>query len=237
MRSTTATRDTHEDLGLGKQEQGREREQKQRSRSPGTTAATRTGYEGKALRSWPQLPPEVVRCVFLVCFFAFVFFSLFVIAARFCRPPAALSLFRTHRGVGDGAGWGYSPDPTMRSDAQKLVLDFPCCLALGPTPVHRVNARCCSLCSEPNSNSSSGLAFSRWAEFDGPVGHALDLPSTPNYTLTGLFFDGGCSCRVFPPSLTIFLCYPVRVTQLWPGLSSFFFFFSSFDAPKVHLQP
>ncbi|KAJ6448670.1 hypothetical protein C8R47DRAFT_1172073 [Mycena vitilis] len=216
MRSTTATRDTHEDLGLGKQEQGREREQKQRSRSPGTTAATRTGYEGKALRSWPQLPPEVVR---------------------FCRPPAALSLFRTHRGVGDGAGWGYSPDPTMRSDAQKLVLDFPRCLALGPTPVHRVNARCCSLCSEPNSNSLSGLAFSRWAEFDGPVGHALDLPSTPNYTLTGLFFDGGCSCRVFPPSLTIFLCYPVRVTQLWPGLSFFLFFFSSFDAPKVHLQP
>ncbi|KAJ7604292.1 hypothetical protein DFH06DRAFT_1487707 [Mycena polygramma] len=68
------TLDRREDLGTDRveqeQQQGREeRDQEQASatgspasRSRGTTT-TRTGYKGKALRSWPQLPSEVIRLI------------------------------------------------------------------------------------------------------------------------------------------------------------------------------
>ncbi|KAJ7614241.1 hypothetical protein DFH06DRAFT_133875 [Mycena polygramma] len=129
-----ATLDRQEDRGAGEPqlEQGHERKCQEREqeqpRSPGTTAATRTGYKGKALRSWPQLPPEVIRCV---CPHLLSFPAIFpVIFCAFLRSVGLRgALFRPLALASPGIRVGADEDEVYRVAPHCAS---PCLAALSP---------------------------------------------------------------------------------------------------------
>jgi hypothetical protein len=65
----------------------REKEATSTDSALGGESTRSVGYKGKALRSWMQLPPEVIRCVQLLSSFfgIFVLFSVFSLPASWCR--------------------------------------------------------------------------------------------------------------------------------------------------------
>jgi hypothetical protein len=80
----------------------REKEATSTDSALGGESTRSVGYKGKALRSWMQLPPEVIRCVQLLSSF-FGIFVLFSVFFLFLLPGVVLhtvwSFYTTFGGV------------------------------------------------------------------------------------------------------------------------------------------